>query len=604
MSKSIIIKSAPKFDPKNYSFISCNTSAAHTYGNVTAIMVNYIKSLFPDNYFKYIHTATKIAYREFDFRKNTNKDEFKKEKPMLIVKPRIILDKDLFMSETLKTTRYTSVFGKGNSGELMPFFEDKNRGMYIKYLLNRMCMEFECMVVTESIIEQINIATAFSNRIRQDKDFVIETALESCVPFQILDLVSNDAQIPIYDENNSVKRFLDYLNSYSGYPMTYKMKTSTRNEEFFRYYNAKMHAKISNLSVDDGSKNNFVMNTATMTFNVRVEFWGTGMYYYFTQKRIVDWNEPPIEDKEELINIFTQNLNIKTPGLPEGYNLYTTVLFQTDDDKDVEEYDSVDISCMMDQSTLLIIEYCKDKGLSIEPFLALCISVEDRFLTVDRDYYYDIDTNKIYIKNPNSKIYYRLFIYKNDLYINGFITDAIGNQNDVNRIASMPNDKDNRYSTYLAPHYVLEDNAVIKYKRKVITDLPCKKPIVDDKIYAVYYGLTKYLEPTALETFKEFDMLDVKINDHFSVTFKNVENQSIVILVPEEFNGRCVIKDDRGSGTDITNQFREGYIELDHKRYKFYISGKDTTESITLNLYFTMDKCINCCCNCVYKVEI
>ena len=237
MSKSIIIKSSPKFDPKNYSFISCNTSAAHTYGNVTAIMVNYIKSLFPDNYFKYVHTATKIAYREFDFRKNTNKDEFKKEKPMLIIRPRIIMDKDLFMSETLKTTRFTSVFGKGNSGELMPFFEDKERGIYIKYLLNRMCMEFECMVVTESVLEQINIATAFSNRIRQDKDFIIETALESCVPKQILDLVSNDSKISMYDENNSVKRFLDYLNSHSGYPMTYKMKSSTRNEEFFRYCN-------------------------------------------------------------------------------------------------------------------------------------------------------------------------------------------------------------------------------------------------------------------------------------------------------------------------------------------------------------------------------
>ena len=42
-----------------------NTNIAHTIGNVTFIMVEYLRSLFPENFFNYVHLGTRIAYKEF-----------------------------------------------------------------------------------------------------------------------------------------------------------------------------------------------------------------------------------------------------------------------------------------------------------------------------------------------------------------------------------------------------------------------------------------------------------------------------------------------------------------------------------------------------------
>ena len=83
-----------------------------------------------------------------------------------------------------------------------------------------MGIEFEVTIICETIMEQINLMTYFNNRVRQDKIFDLSTALESQIPRKIIDLLSNDLGIPVYDENQSTKRFLDYMNSHSGYPVT------------------------------------------------------------------------------------------------------------------------------------------------------------------------------------------------------------------------------------------------------------------------------------------------------------------------------------------------------------------------------------------------
>ena len=41
------------------------TSLAHTYGNVTCFITQYLKNLFPENYFKTVHISSTIAYKQF-----------------------------------------------------------------------------------------------------------------------------------------------------------------------------------------------------------------------------------------------------------------------------------------------------------------------------------------------------------------------------------------------------------------------------------------------------------------------------------------------------------------------------------------------------------
>ena len=61
------------------------------------------------------------------------------------------------------------------------------------------------------------------------------------------------------------------------------------------------------LNIDDGNKKGFVTDTATMTFNCKCEFWGTGLYYYFTQKVINDIADDlkPKDPSGTIIPLFT-----------------------------------------------------------------------------------------------------------------------------------------------------------------------------------------------------------------------------------------------------------------------------------------------------------
>ena len=67
-------------------------SLAHTYGNVATFVNTWLLELFPPNYFKTNYINSTIAYRDFATYNNNRKAFIKKQKPMLIMRPRIELD--------------------------------------------------------------------------------------------------------------------------------------------------------------------------------------------------------------------------------------------------------------------------------------------------------------------------------------------------------------------------------------------------------------------------------------------------------------------------------------------------------------------------------
>jgi hypothetical protein len=268
-------------DNMNYAFAS--TSLAHTYGNITSFITEFIKNIFGKNYFKTVHMSSTIAYRQFNIFQNSNKEFIKKSKPMLIVRPRIELnDNEVFLDGTYLTTRISDNFTDTDFSNLQPFIQDDKKGIYMKYLLNRLKIYFDVSIIVETQMEQINKALFFKNRIRQEIPFYLQTALESLVPKELIQVLSDDASIPIYDTNNSIKTFMDYLNGNSYYPVTYKLKNSSGKDEFFRYYPVNIDTTISNLSIDDGSKRGFIFDSFAINFTVSAEFNAAGLYYYFT----------------------------------------------------------------------------------------------------------------------------------------------------------------------------------------------------------------------------------------------------------------------------------------------------------------------------------
>lgn len=406
-----------------------STSTAHTYGNVTCFMVEYLKNLVP-GYFKTVHVTSTMSYRELSrINLNNHPNLLKKKKPILIIRPRVELDTDdIFLGGTYLTTRLMDVYMERDFTNLQPFFQDDSSGLSIKFLLNRLKIVYDVTIICGSQMEQINIANFLKNKVRMNRPFPVETYLESQIPKTMLDMYGQVADIPIYDENKSVSEFLKHINGKSRYPITYKMKTSTGNDEFFRYYPANLLLSINGLSIDEGSKKGQVFDSFTTTFSVPVEFNTAGLYYLFHEnetvhieiKKQTEKDFVEMADKVAMFPVFTIHHLFDLP-LPEGWTLYGTSIFKTD--KEFDEEDEVDLSVLHNRSMIEFIKHCNKNGLSLDPFIKVYLMKDNNMLEEDVHYTLSSDTTLLTLKTCNPASSYRVIIHANTLYINNLMKE-------------------------------------------------------------------------------------------------------------------------------------------------------------------------------------
>ena len=118
------------YNPENIKYVSLMGSPAHTYGNVLAMIQNWVLNLFPDNTFKTIHVNSKIAHRQIT---STPHEFLKKTKPIIIFRPRISYDDDRFLSNTLISEKLADVYKSQGQTDLQPFFLDQKNGLESRY---------------------------------------------------------------------------------------------------------------------------------------------------------------------------------------------------------------------------------------------------------------------------------------------------------------------------------------------------------------------------------------------------------------------------------------------------------------------------------------
>lgn len=399
------------------------TSLAHTYGNITCFVADYIKSLFPQNYFKTVHISTAIAYKQFSVFQNSRKEILKKSKPMLIIRPRIEMDdSSVFLYDTYLTTNAYNIYMERDFSNLQPFIIDKDNEIEIKYLLNRLKMTFDISIITETQMDAINQAHFLKNRIDFNYSHFIPAHLESYVPRELLNVVAKDIGVPMYGKDGSVRDFVRYLNDHSMYAVSYKMKNSTGNDEFFRFYPASIDTMFSGLNVEDANKKGMVTDSCAVSFSVTTEFFGAGLYYFFTKKnQIIDKfvMDMTTENKDHIIPIYTQQ-NLFVSKFGAGWNVYTAPMYRVDD----TDVDSMDISSIFNNSLRGVMQYHKRHGIPIDTCIRVEVMKDNRYLIPNVEYVLDFDEFTLTTLNCNYKSTYRIIVHVNTAYINGLINEV------------------------------------------------------------------------------------------------------------------------------------------------------------------------------------
>lgn len=400
-------------------YIQCQCSTAHTFGNVTAFIQNWLINLFPENMFKTIHVNSKIAHAQL---RSTPKEFLKKVPPMFIIRPRIDwTDNNRFLNGTLLTERQGDLYSRYAGTNLQDFFQDDRRKIAIKYQMNRHVINFDVILIVNTLMQQINLSNYFLNAVRQEIPFFLPTCLESYLDMELMKQLSHFSGVPIRDEHNSIDNFLRYLNGNSVAPVTYKLQGSSGTEEFYRYYPVNIDTIITNFSTDEGEKSNQVMNRYQISFSVRCEFYGTGFYYLFSDQ-IKDCSIVSVDANiGQILPIFTDVLTKDDIDLPIGWKLYASPSCRLENPND-----TISLETIFNDSIKKVLRYHLDKGIPVVEFFKMRVRKQGKLLEYGKDYTFDPNTYEIQFKECSTYYTYKILIMLNIEYINELCKNVYG----------------------------------------------------------------------------------------------------------------------------------------------------------------------------------
>lgn len=416
-----------------YSMASA--SMAHTYGNVTCFMNHWLLSLFPKDYFKTNYINSTIAYKDFADYTHSKKEFMKKNKPMLLIKPRIEIDTldELPINQTYLANRIYDIMNDDiYTGNLQNFFWDKDNGRQIQFLMNALRINFDVTIVVETLMEQINLVHYFKNRVRQEWDMLLRANLESFISRDIMYLLAKDAGYDdIFEDSKRLGEFLTYVNSNSQYPVTMKYKNSSGRHEFFRFHPSYLNVAISNLSIDEGSKKNQISDNFMINFTVRCDFNTAGLYVFISENDAV-FSEISgnviLGNEDEMVPMVTPQTLFSNNYVPAGWNIYTAPAFDIDSD---ERPYPLDFSVLMNTSMMEAVNYHKAHGIPLDTFMNIEVIKNGRTMEIKRkEYEIDWDNLTVKIYNCNRAQEYRLVISVHTLYLNELLGDIIKYKNE------------------------------------------------------------------------------------------------------------------------------------------------------------------------------
>lgn len=391
----------------------CNTSASHTYGNVLGIMEQYLLNLFPPDLFKTVTASTTLASRQINHLPN---QLVKKEMPIMVLVPRIVFGQEdnRFLGNTLMNDRTTDTFAYWGEGSLIPLAEDRHQRLYIHGHYNRALMYIDVIMSFNTYSEQINWMSYLFNTVPIGHNKFVRAPLELYIPEDFCSLISNLVKIPMKDENNSVYKFMNYMNSIWDHPITYKLKGGSNRDEFFMYYLTDIDTVIQEPTAGQGIKDGQLKRGFDISFTVRCEFNTIG---YFTLNH-PDVKKPVfIPDKEDKVitSMFSDVINLNDFHLPIGWSILCWPIFKLKDGENEISIDSI-----LNESLRAVIRHHLQFGIPMERFISIQFRENGQILD-DELFYIDWQREVLHLIRPNPRRTYRLIVTVSQEYINNLI---------------------------------------------------------------------------------------------------------------------------------------------------------------------------------------
>lgn len=409
-------------------FASATTSASHIFGNVTKAMEMYIKNQLPNNYLKDSTISSRPVFRYFKYFNRKNKqDKFlhRKGYPCLIIRPSfeiISASDDTFLNGTYYTRTMGNVMGS-KSG-IQEFFRDRERGYSMGYKIQRYRITFDVVLQVETQYQALDMYHYFNTNMRWEVPDYIPTPLESLIPRDILETMSEYVGIDISKEEN-IPPFLKYLRGHSSLPITYMMRNSTSIDEFFLYYLHNILTTFSDLTIDDGERKGMAEDSYNVSFKATCDFNVMSSYYLYGSHNVFKKIQlcMHMDSSSDLIRrtdytpIFTYDRTVDDVDLmAHGFRRYSSSIIKTDKNK-VGNDDTVNIKSLIgpDDYKAYLNHLANENPVDI---LFRVVVIRNN-LSMEQKAEWDMnwDTMDLTIHNSDPYSTYRVILYANFNYL-------------------------------------------------------------------------------------------------------------------------------------------------------------------------------------------
>ena len=398
---------------------SSATDMAHTVGNVTAIGLQFILDLFPNETFKTALPSTRLAERQL---RHTPKQIRTQPYPICVVSPRTSLsglDNRLAAGSFATTTWNTTSNRFQNRSEMDVLLSDTQKKILWRGKINRVVVYLDFVLSFRSMTEQMNWAAWLINQIPTDGGFFdIYTGLELALPDGFLEATSHYCGIPVKDEHGSVAAFVDYLNTNGVFPVSYRFSSGRHKDAFYMSYSVPIMCNIGELTYNAGTKSGLVEADYPISFTMRCEFNTIGKYDLCVPNPGPYVDLKPAEGSIA-IPIFSDVWNEKDFPLEYGWVIQSRPIIKMDYGER-----EVNISSTFSNELNLMIDYHLKHHIPVEMFIS--VKLRENKCLIDDGYYVDWKRRTLVIDNMNYAHTYRLIIAVNKLYINNMLEKMYG----------------------------------------------------------------------------------------------------------------------------------------------------------------------------------
>lgn len=317
---------------KEIQMCRASSSISSVIGNTSFIIRNFVTGLFPKGFFKHVHIDTRMTQADQD----DQEDVYKREKPILVIRPRFSLD-DNHVFGKLPDWMSTNYFlFKQLQDNYSPVFYDEKKQIYIYTVPDRVKITFEIEIICNTRMQQLNAAYYLKGSVLHKSYFYLEEETLECeIPKYFIKVLSEhmgyDMRYPAQKQE-----FLTYLDTGSQSFITEKVKASSGRPAYFYAYQTNLLCLFpENPQVDDGEQKDMLMENFRITNSLEVEFWVHTNY--FLETNTLEVAPPPVDDEDmmdvvgdKVVMNFTMNFNY--PSMEEdGLALLRKQGYITDD---------------------------------------------------------------------------------------------------------------------------------------------------------------------------------------------------------------------------------------------------------------------------------